>query len=101
MTAVAMLQAAPALGAAKYKIVTASEKGTYIVIGRDLATYVAPGADIDLDALPSAGSAENIKPLRFESGVKFALVQSDVYQASSIRLPPEIPKRPRSSVRFA
>jgi uncharacterized protein len=81
LTAVSMLQAAPALPAAKYKIATASEKGTYIVIGRDLATYVAPGADIDLEAVPSAGSAENIKRLRYEAGVKFALVQSDVYQA--------------------
>ena len=31
--------------------------------------------------LPSAGSAENVQRLRFETGVKFALVQSDVYQA--------------------
>jgi uncharacterized protein len=81
LTAVSMLQATPALPAAQYKIVTASEKGTYIVIGRDLATYVAPAADIDLEALPSAGSAENIKRLRYEPGVKFGLVQSDVYQA--------------------
>ena len=77
----ALLHAAAALAAAEYKIVTASEKGTYIVIGRDLATYVAPAAGIDLEALPTAGSAENIKRLRFEPGVKLALVQSDVYQA--------------------
>lgn len=64
-----------------YKIVTASERGTYIQIGRDLAKHVAPQAQIDLDALPSAGSAENIHRLRYEDGVKFALVQSDVYQA--------------------
>ncbi len=81
MTAITSLPAAPALAAADYKIVTASEKGTYIVIGRDLATYVGPAAEINLEALPSAGSAENIKRLRFEPGVKFALVQSDVYQA--------------------
>jgi TRAP-type uncharacterized transport system substrate-binding protein len=31
--------------------------------------------------LPSAGSAENVQRLRYEPGVKFALVQSDVYQA--------------------
>jgi TRAP transporter TAXI family solute receptor len=74
------VEAAPAAGAS-YKIVTASEKGTYIVIGRDLATYVAAPAGIELEALPSAGSAENIRRLRFEQGVKFALVQSDVYQA--------------------
>ncbi len=81
VTLAATLQAAPALATAHYKIVTASEKGTYIVIGRDLATYIAPAADIELEALPSAGSAENIKRLRYEAGVKFALVQSDVYQA--------------------
>lgn len=70
-----------ALAAAEYKIVTASARGTYIQIGRNLAEFVAPQADIALDALPSAGSAENVRRLRFEPGVKLALVQSDVYQA--------------------
>jgi TRAP-type uncharacterized transport system substrate-binding protein len=65
----------------EYKIVTASERGTYIVLGRDLATLVAPRAGIELEALPSAGSAENVRRLRYEPGVKLALVQSDVYQA--------------------
>jgi TRAP transporter TAXI family solute receptor len=64
-----------------YKIVTASERGTYIQIGRDVAKFVAPAAGIDLTVLPSAGSAENVRRLRYEEGVKFALVQSDVYQA--------------------
>jgi TRAP transporter TAXI family solute receptor len=64
-----------------YKIVTASERGTYIQIGRDLAKFVAPAANVELEVLPSAGSAENVQRLRFEPGVKFALVQSDVYQA--------------------
>jgi uncharacterized protein len=64
-----------------YKIVTASERGTYIQIGRDLANIVAPDAGIALEVLPSAGSAENVRRLRYEAGVKFALVQSDVYQA--------------------
>lgn len=64
-----------------YKIVTASERGTYIQIGRDLAKFVAPQAQIELEALPSAGSPENIHRLRYEEGVKLALVQSDVYQA--------------------
>ena len=31
--------------------------------------------------MPSAGSAENVRRLRYEPGVKFAMVQSDVYQA--------------------
>lgn len=75
---------APAQGSSNYvpyKIVTASERGTYIQIGRDLAKFVAPEAGIDLEVLPSAGSAENVERLRREPGVKFALVQSDVYQA--------------------
>lgn len=67
--------------AIEYKIVTASPRGTYIEIGRDLAKFVAPAADIQLESLPSAGSAENVKRLRYEPHVKFALVQSDVYQA--------------------
>ena len=79
----ALGQARPDMPAAKaaYRIVTASERGTYIQIGRDLARLVAPGAGIDLEVLPSAGSAENVERLRFEPGVKFAMVQSDVYQA--------------------
>jgi TRAP transporter TAXI family solute receptor len=67
--------------AVPYKIVTASERGTYIQIGRDLAKFVAPQANVELEVLPSAGSAENVQRLRYEQGVKFALVQSDVYQA--------------------
>jgi uncharacterized protein len=61
--------------------VTASPRGTYIEIGRDLAKFVAPAADIELESVPSAGSTENVKRLRSEPFVKFALVQSDVYQA--------------------
>ena len=72
---------AAALAEVEYKIVTASERGTYIKIGRDLAQFVAPAADIKLEAMPSAGSAENVRRLRHEPGVKLALVQSDVYQS--------------------
>jgi uncharacterized protein len=65
----------------QYKIVTGSERGTYIQIGRDLAKWVADPAGIDLEVLTSAGSAENVRRMRKDEGVKFALVQSDVYQA--------------------
>jgi uncharacterized protein len=75
------LQGTWAFAAAEYKIVTASARGTYIQIGRDLASLVAPPADVALEVLPSAGSAENVRRLRYEEGVKFAIVQSDVYQA--------------------
>jgi uncharacterized protein len=78
-----LLLLAPALALARveYKIVTASERGTYIQIGRDLQKWIAEPAGIDLAVLPSKGSAENVHRLRYEAGVKFALVQSDVYQA--------------------
>lgn len=76
-----VLPMAYAVAAAEFKIVTASERGTYIQIGRDLAKLIAPSADINLEVLPSAGSAENVQRLRYEPGVKFAMVQSDVYQA--------------------
>jgi TRAP-type uncharacterized transport system substrate-binding protein len=42
---------------------------------------VAPDATINLEVLPTAGSAANIKHLRYDAGVKFAIVQADVYQA--------------------
>ena len=76
-----LCQASAAGAAAEYKIVTASSRGTYIQIGRDLAQFVAPAADIKLEAVPSAGSADNTRLLRYEPGVKLALVQSDVYQS--------------------
>jgi uncharacterized protein len=70
-----------ALARVEYKIVTASERSTYIQIGRDLQKWVADAAGIDLQVLPSKGSVENVQRLRYEPDVKFALVQSDVYQA--------------------
>lgn len=81
LTAAVLCSVWPAVAAVDYKIVTASERGTYIKIGRDLAQFVAPSAQIKLDVLPSAGSAENVRRLRYEPGVKLALVQSDVYQS--------------------
>jgi TRAP transporter TAXI family solute receptor len=78
---VVLLSSAFAQPRAQYKIVTASKSGTYIQIGRDLAKWVAEPAGIELDVLESKGSAENVQRMRFEPGVKLALVQSDVYQA--------------------
>ena len=81
MAAALCLHGGAAVAAADYKIVTANEKGTYFAIGADLAKYVAPEATINLEVLPTAGSAANIKHLRYDLGVKFAIVQADVYQA--------------------
>jgi TRAP transporter TAXI family solute receptor len=74
-------QGSSALAPVTYKIVTASERGTYIQIGRDLARFVAPQAGVQLEALPSKGSADNVRRLRYDTDVKLAIVQSDVYQA--------------------
>ena len=65
-----LLPALQVMAATEYKIVTASERGTYIQIGRDLAKLVAPAADIALEVLPSAGSAENVHRLRYRVGGK-------------------------------
>jgi hypothetical protein len=81
LAAFLFLPFAHAFAAMPYKIATADPKGTYFAIGNDLAKFVAPNADIDLEVMPTDGSAANIKLLRFEPGVKFAIVQADVYQA--------------------
>ena len=77
----ALLAPATSRAAAEYKIATADPRGTYFAIGNDLAKLVAPGADIALEVMPTDGSAANIRHLRFDRGVKFAIVQADVYQA--------------------
>lgn len=77
----ALFCGATAFAAVEYKIVTASDKGTYYAIGKDLAKFVAPESDIDLEVLATNGSAANIKHLRYDPGVKLAIVQADVYQA--------------------
>jgi len=79
--ACALLLQSQAWAATPYKIVTADQRGTYFAIGNDLAKMVAPRADIDLEVVPTSGSAENVKLLRHEPGVKLAIVQADVYQA--------------------
>src|SRR5438067_3328683 len=81
MACATFTQSTPASAAASYKIVTADQRGTYYAIGQDLAKMVAPDANIDLEVLPTSGSAENIKLLRYEPGIKLAIVQADVYQA--------------------
>lgn len=81
LTMATFLIHAASFAGAEYKIVTAAERGTYIKIGQDLAQFVAPSADLKFEVLPSAGSAANVRRLRYDAGVKLALVQSDVYQA--------------------
>ena len=82
LVTIALLSAhGPSYAAAGFKIVTADKRGTYFAIGADLAKFVAPAADIDLEVVPTDGSAANIRLLREEPGVKFAIVQADVYQA--------------------
>ncbi len=81
MAAMLWLHGGAAFAAAQYKIVTANPKGTYFAIGNDLAKYVAPDAGIELEVLPTAGSAANLKHVRYDPGVKLGIIQADVYQA--------------------
>jgi TRAP-type uncharacterized transport system substrate-binding protein len=70
-----------ALGAAaQFKMVTATE-GADLELGHDLARFVAPAADIELGVSAAGNSAESLRRLRSEPGVKLATVQADVYQA--------------------
>jgi TRAP transporter TAXI family solute receptor len=80
--AIAALVLPPAAvhAAAEFKIATADPRGTYFAIGNDLAKMVAPAADISLEVVPTDGSAHNIRLLREAPGVKFAIVQADVFQ---------------------
>lgn len=75
------LTGSPADAAVPMRIVTASERETYFEIGRDLSRLIAAPAGIEMDALSSKGSADNVRRLRSEPGVRLALVQSDVYRA--------------------
>src|SRR5687767_341313 len=95
MAAALLVPGAAAQAAAAYKIVTADTRGTYHAIGNDLAKMVAPKADIELEPKPTSGSAENIKLLRFEPGVKLAIVQADVYQAFVDRGAAKLPEAAR------
>lgn len=81
VTCAALLHSPAVFAGVPYKIVTANTTGTYYAIGNDLSKMVAPGANIDLEVVATSGSAENIKLLRHEPGVKLAIVQADVYQA--------------------
>lgn len=58
-------------------IVTGSEQGTYIKIGRDIAR-LAEGEDIRLTVHPSNGSLDNIADVYERRGVQLGIVQSDV-----------------------
>jgi TRAP-type uncharacterized transport system substrate-binding protein len=85
-----------ALARVDFKMVTAPERGTAIQIGRDLKVG-RRCCGIDLQVLPSKGSVENVQRLRYEPDVKFALVQSDVYQAFVDQAAAGIRKQNKSS----
>ena len=77
----ACLSIAFAAQAAGDRIVTATEHGTYVEIGRDLSRLIAAPAGIRLAVSTSQGSADNVRRLRDEPGVRLALVQADVVDA--------------------
>jgi TRAP transporter TAXI family solute receptor len=62
-----------------YCITTGNKKFTYYKIGKSLAEYVAPDAGINLMPV-EGGSIVNVQKMRWQYGVKFAIVQSDVLE---------------------
>jgi len=62
-----------------YCITAGSKKFTYYKIAQNLVDYVASDAGIDLQAV-EGGSIINVKKMRWQHGVKFAIVQSDVLE---------------------
>jgi len=62
-----------------YCIATGNKKYTYYKIGQNLAKHVAPYAGINLMPV-EGGSIINVKKMRWQYGIKFALVQSDVLE---------------------
>jgi len=62
-----------------YCITTGNIKYTYYKIGQNLAEYVAPYVGINLMSV-EGGSIINVKKMRWQYGVKFAIVQSDVLE---------------------
>jgi len=62
-----------------YCITAGSKKFTYYKIAKNIVDYVAKDAGIDLEAV-EGGSIINVKKMRWQHGVKFAIVQSDVLE---------------------
>lgn len=58
-------------------IVTGGPTGTYIKIGQDIGSIVAPSG-IDLNVYESKGSIQNVFDVRKRRGVQLGIVQSDV-----------------------
>ena len=81
ISAALLIPCSAAKAAVAYKIVTADVRGTDHAIATDLANFVAPSADIQLEPVPTSGSAENIKLLRFEPHQNLPIVQPHVKHA--------------------
>jgi len=56
-------------------------RASIVATGNDLAKFTAPDAAIDLEVLPTDGSATNLEHLRYDLGVKLASIQANPYQA--------------------
>lgn len=80
--ALALMPLSPSSGLAQEfekNILTGGPNGTYIQIGRDLAT-LASGCGLTLNVRESAGSLENFLGVRKRSFTQFGIVQSDVLE---------------------
>lgn len=62
-------------------IVTGSERSTSAQIARDIAKYIAPAANIELDVRHSSSSADTLARLRDGGGLQWAMLQADAADA--------------------
>jgi TRAP transporter TAXI family solute receptor len=63
---------------AGYCIATGNRNFTYFQIGKELSERVASDAHVSLLPIEGDGSPDNVERMRYQNGVKFAIVQSDV-----------------------
>ena len=81
-TLLALLIATPAAQA--YDIVTGGKSGTYIQIGRNIGALAAR-FDVELEAVESAGSIENVNAVYKRPVTPLGIVQSDVLGWIAVR----------------
>lgn len=62
-----------------YCISAGNKKFTYYKIAEDLKHFVAPDSGFNLKVM-EGGSVQNLKRMRWQNGVKFSIIQSDVLE---------------------
>lgn len=75
------LQALAAQAAPRYKLAAGPERGAQLQVARDIARVIARAADLEIEAVATAGAVENLQRLRDDPAMRFALLPSDTMHA--------------------